>query len=126
MKTLGKMIIVGVCAIALLNIGTIRKKDDIILKTQTGPIAYKQKMEEIKEGEKGAPMPSMMLYPKWEFLSDPPYDDEKDEEGEEDKGIPQLGEPIPEDLSDLEEDKISMEDWWEIEEPKVKEPGKKE
>ncbi len=52
--------------------GAVRKKDDPILRTQTNPILYKEKMEEMKDGEKEAPLPSFKLYRKEEFLADPP------------------------------------------------------
>lgn len=66
-----------------LNLGTIRKKDDPILNTQTDPIAYKEKMEEIKDGEKGAPMPSVTLYAKEKFLAEGPVAKGKTDEAEE-------------------------------------------
>ncbi len=64
--------VLAVVVLCVLNTATIRKKDDPILNTQTNPIAYETKMEENKEGEKGAPMPAWRLYPRLRFLSDSP------------------------------------------------------
>jgi len=105
-------LIIGVCLLSLINMGVIRKKENPITATQTSPIAYKDKVEELKDGEKGAPLPSMLLYSKWEFFTDAPYEKSKDEEGSlEESWIPRLGEPIPEDLEGGEE-ALSLEDWW--------------
>lgn len=64
---------------SLLNLGTVRKKEDPVLKTQTDPISYKQKMEEMKDGPKGAPTPSFNLYPKAGFMTDPAVEVAKEE-----------------------------------------------
>ena len=125
--------------LSVLNIGTIRKKDDPILKTQTDPILYKEKMEEIKDGEKGAPEPAWRLYPKAKFNTETPMkvgreiQEESKTQGEE--RIPELGEPIPENLEGIEqeqrpgeeqavpaESKSSNEDgWWTEDEQKTEE-----
>lgn len=60
----------------LIHFAAVFKKDDPILKTQTNPITYKEKREEIKEGEKGAPSPSYKHYPKEEFLTENPVEKE--------------------------------------------------
>jgi hypothetical protein len=52
----------------LLNVGAIRKNEDPISRTQTDPISYKKKLEETKDGVKGAPTPSFRYYEKEEFL----------------------------------------------------------
>lgn len=64
----------SLAACLFLNLGTIRRKEDQdpILKTQTGPITLDAKKEEMKDGEKGAPMPTWRMYPRWRFLVDLP------------------------------------------------------
>ncbi len=117
MIKLESILIIGVCGIALCHLGAIRKHENAILDTQTGPIKYEDKMEEIKDGVKGAPTPSMQLYPKHGFQTDPPF--EKSEEGEltdEYLGVVQYGEPIPENLK-AEEEEYTGFDWWQIDEP---------
>ncbi len=101
---------------SLLNMGTIRKKEDPILKTQTEPISYKQKMEEMKDGPKGAPMPSFNLYPKERFFTDPAVGPAKAEEAK-DKVSDQANVPEVEEVSPEE----GSEDWW-SEEGKDSEP----
>ena len=100
---------------SLLNIGTIRKKEDPILKTQTDPIAYKQKMEETKDGPKGAPMPSFNLYPKERFFSDPAVGDAKGEESSMDSSAK---EKVSEVAVPQEEE---SEEWWGDEAPEAEE-----
>jgi len=117
MFKLAKLLTLGVCCIALLNMGTIRKQQSAILDTQTGPIKYEDKMEEIKDGVKGAPAPTIQLYPKYAFLIDPPYVEGEDPElTAEELGIPMLGEPIPEDVEGGEEAPETF-DWWQVKEP---------
>lgn len=82
----------GILFLSLMHVGTIRKKDDPIVKTQTDPITYKAKMEEIKDGVKGAPSPSLKFYGKYD--------------GEEQF---YTAEPMEEDLS--EEEALLMGDW---------------
>ena len=88
--------------IGLLSLGTIRQKEDPILRTQTEPISYKQKTEEQKDGVKGAPSPSFNYYSRNGFLSDPPVSKEK-------------AAPVPE-LVDSEINPQNQEekegDWW--------------
>ena len=85
--------------------GTIRKQEDPITKTQTDPILYKQKLEETKDGEKGPPTPSWKLYPKEGFMADSPVENKKEEvQPEPQSRIPNVGQPIPEDLRGLEPD----------------------
>ena len=52
----------------ILNVGAIRKNEDPIARTQTDPISYKQKLEETKDGVKGAPSPSFKYYEKEAFM----------------------------------------------------------
>ena len=96
-----------------LHLAAVRKKEDPILKTQTDPIAYKEKMEEIKDGEKGAPAPSMERYPQSGFLSKPPVVGESRAPEKKDSGggaIPNLGEPIPEDQGVDTDEEIQWEE----------------
>lgn len=94
----------------ILQLGSIRKKDDPILKTQTNPIAVKDKMEEIKDGEKGAPSPSMTFYSKETFLTDAPTKTFAEEED--------LVSQQKDDAELLFEEEVSggsnneEEDWW--------------
>jgi hypothetical protein len=111
-------IITGLCGIAILNLGTIRKKDDPILRTQTEPISVKEKLEEIKDGEKGPPTPSFQLYPRNGFLTEPPFETGKAAAGQLQAKIPELGEPIPEDLGGTEELEVGDE-WWAEEQTKI-------
>ena len=74
------LVFIGITVLSFFQMGVIRKKEDPILKTQTEAISYKQKMEEIKDGEKGPSMPSFNLYPKQKFLSELPVDHNKDEQ----------------------------------------------
>ena len=105
-------IITLILACGILNLGTIRKKDDPIARTQTNPITFKQKQEELKDGPKGAPAPSFTLYPKTRFLMDPPVSDKSKESPKPDQK--KLIEPAPEEVQYWEEDKDGKgeEDWW--------------
>ncbi|MBI3307517.1 MAG: hypothetical protein HYZ84_06915 [Candidatus Omnitrophica bacterium] len=107
----------------MLHAGTLRKNEDPILKTQTNPILHKQKMEEIKDGEKGAPAPTWKLYPKEKFLAEAPVaEDKKEQTPEPSDRIPVAEEPIPENLEGVtelssepsldENEKSQEEDWW--------------
>ena len=90
--------------LSLVNMGTIRRKDDPVKKTQTDPITLKAKTEELKEGPKGAPTPLWNLYPKREFLTDPPTQSVADGLGQTaGDRIPNPGDPIPEDLTGMED-----------------------
>jgi len=107
-----KWVLFGACNFLLLT-GAVQKKENPILKTQTDPIAYKAKMEELKEGEKGAPSPSLRHYPESGFLVDPPFEAKK-VEALKNSGIPNIDDPIPEDLSELTQEKepVRSEDEW--------------
>lgn len=73
-------------------------------------------MEEIKDGVKGAPTPTIRLYPKQDFLTDPPYVKEATRELSADElGVPELGELIPEDVEAGDEASETF-DWWQVEE----------
>ena len=97
---------------SLLQVGTIRKEEDPIKRTQTEPILFKQKMEEQKDGVKGAPTPSFNYYGKEKFLIEPPYEGENESE--------EISQPPSEDLEvdaedeDMEngEDAEDSGDWW--------------
>ena len=68
-KIISKSILIATWGtVFILNAGTIRKENDPILRTQTDPISYKQKLEETKDGIKGAPAPSFTYYEKEGFL----------------------------------------------------------
>ena len=87
-----------------LNLGTIRKQDDPILNTQTNPILYKEKMEEIKDGEKGAPSPSFTHYTKQDFLSESPVEPVIPEEAKSFvTALPSPEDEIPEQVSNISE-----------------------
>ena len=73
--------------IAFLSVGTVVKKKDPILETQTGPISYSEKAKEQVEGKKGPPVPTLELYPKERFLVEGPV-----EKGE---GAPSIEEDEP-------------------------------
>ncbi len=58
---------------ALFSMGSLRKNEDPIAATaQTGPISLKQKLEETKDGVKGAPSPSMTFYRDQKILTNSP------------------------------------------------------
>lgn len=99
----------------MLATASVRKKDDPILRTQTNPIALKEKMEEIKDGEKGAPSPSFKHYPKSQFLTEPPMEGQPDSEPEAPgKSAAEWDESLIEDLGEDEDTEESEEeDWWE-------------
>lgn len=67
-----------VLAAAFLSVGTVVKKKDPILETQTGPVGYSEKAKEETEGKKGPPAPALTLFPKERFLVEGPV-----EKGEE-------------------------------------------
>ncbi len=65
----------GLMFTAFLNMGTVRKQVDPILKTQTAPIKLKDKLEEIKDGEKGPATPVFTWYGGGnKFMVAPPFD----------------------------------------------------
>ena len=110
-----------VSLLMVLNIGTIRKNEDPILKTQTDPISYKQKLEETKDGVKGAPTPSFSYYKKEAFLVKSPMGEEKIQEAAASKKTvevsevdlkeetPEQEEPVVEETPSKEEED---EEWW--------------
>ena len=106
----------GLVISSLLNLGTIKKADDPILKTQTDPISYKQKMEEEKDGPKGAPTPSFKLYPKEGFMTDPAVEES---EGDELPADSASGEAVSEVAVSSGEDEESGDWWGEEEKPRV-------
>ena len=112
MKRAITLIGAGLVISSLLNLGTIKKADDPILKTQTDPISYKQKMEEQKDGPKGAPMPSFNLYPKARFMTDSSVAEPPAQEPQTDN---LAGEKVSEVAVDTA-DEQSSEDWWSSEE----------
>ena len=123
-----------VIVMSSFNLGTILDKKDPITKTQTDPISYKDKMEEIKDGEKGAPSPSFEFYPKkllnLRFRPEIPMVREKEEEKKShSSAIPEMGEPIPEDVPQAgpsEQEEIDLTDWKENPEMRQKEKEQSE
>lgn len=88
------------CATWTLQLGAMFKdKEDPIAKTQTDPVAYRDMIEESKDGPKGAPSPSFKLYERAGFLTDSPVAPESEEELSE-----KAAETLP-------EEQLS-EDWW--------------
>ena len=112
--------LIVVILVSLLNLATIRKKEDPIAKTQTDPIAFNDKIEELKEGPKGAPTPSFQLYAKSKFFTELPVDQKQTKESkEEGKGkVTELGK--------LGEEEEFEEDWWMEEEETAFSNGLKE
>ena len=102
-----KILLISILCLAVIQNGTIRRKDDPIAKTKTNPIAYKDKLKEIKNGIKGAPKPSIKFYGNEEFLTEDLVEKEKPEELKD--KIPNAGEPIPE---NLKEEKAQKDFWW--------------
>jgi len=111
-KELRLLVIVVVC-LSLIHTGKILRKENVVVqKTQTNPIKLAKKMEEIKDGEKAAPQPSMSFYGNEQFLVEPPYQKKlEDVMGEAESKIPQIGEPLPENLTGLEEEGVDLS-WW--------------
>ncbi|OQA41777.1 MAG: hypothetical protein BWY49_00245 [Candidatus Omnitrophica bacterium ADurb.Bin314] len=62
-----------VIVLAVPNLAAIRRSEDPIRDTQTDGILYKQKMEEEKDGKKGALLYSVKYNPKDTFLTAPPF-----------------------------------------------------
>ncbi len=74
-----------ILGIAWISMGSIRKTEDPVAATaQTGPISLQQKLEEEKDGKKGAPSPSMTFYGHRKFMTTPSVNDKKPEEVQED------------------------------------------
>jgi hypothetical protein len=100
-----------------MHIAAIRREEDPVLKTQTEPILYKQKVEEEKDGVKGAPTPSFRYYEKPQFLSEAPIDQKK----EETAPLPlpdttEEGIEAQDETGDEAETEEEAEDWWDWEE----------
>jgi len=83
-KIPGMLLVLGVCAAAFLNSGTVRRKQTGVSKAQTAGIKLKDKLEEVKDGEKGPATPSFGWYGgKNSFMSEPPVSKDKDEPASE-------------------------------------------
>ena len=89
--------------LALISLAAVYKEDDPVADTQTNPIAYKDKMEEIKQGEKEAPKPSFNLIAKEKFMIDSNLEEEKPQDSSEKNQAP-LGEDLPEDIKGQDQD----------------------
>jgi hypothetical protein len=102
-------------ALAALVSGSVRKKEDPVAATaQTGPISLKQKLEEEKDGVKGAPSPSMTFYGHNKFLTTPAVNDKAAEEGPEELDPAESGWE-PDFPAGSEGNKIPIEEedsWW--------------
>jgi len=122
-KELRLLVIVVVC-LSLIHTGKILRKENVVVqKTQTNPIKLTKKMEEIKDGEKAAPQPSMSFYGNEQFLVEPPYRKKlEDVMSEAESKIPQIGEPLPENLTGLEEEGVDLS-WWNDEGQAESDPG---
>jgi len=80
-------ILLLVFVVAFLNSGTVRRKQTGVSKAQTAGIKLKDKLEELKDGEKGPATPSFGWYGgKNGFMSDPPFSQDKPS-NEEDKVV---------------------------------------
>ena len=102
-------LLVAVILLGFLNSGTVRKRQDPIASAQTEAISYKQKLEEMKDGPKGAPSPSFKFYSKSNFLTESPMETAPDEEEELSGPSSGLEEELQSEggIGDNEED-----DWW--------------
>jgi hypothetical protein len=89
-----------------LNAGAIRKNDDPIVKTQTDPISLKDKLEETKDGVKGAPTPSFAYYGKEKFLVKTAVQEEEDAE----KSVEVSKTAVEVSEVDFEEEELAAED----------------
>lgn len=106
----------------VLQIGTIRKDENIILKTQADPISLEQKTEETKDGVKGAPAPSFTFYEKETFLQAAPTQTQKEEENKpkpQESQLPEAsfqekesGGEAPDEMKEQSEEMPENEDWW--------------
>ena len=66
--------------LALFSLASLRKNEDPISTSQTSAIPLKQKIEETKDGVKGAPSPSMSFYGSRQILTSSPVEQETGEE----------------------------------------------
>lgn len=97
------ILIIGLLTVFVLNMGLVRKKENPIRDTQTDPILYKQKMEQIKDGEKGPTTYSMQFYKKEKFFTEAPFSED------EEISTKEISTKEGEDLGD----------WWEESEEKI-------
>lgn len=101
----GMVLILLFCLV--FHTGVIRKEYNPIVDTQTDPIKLKKKMEELKDGQKGAPTPSFQFYDKSEdFQAKTAIGEDPEAEESVQSNIPALGDPLPENVQDGEGD------WW--------------
>ena len=119
------LFLVFVLGIALLSVGTVIKKRDPVVETQTDPVGYSEKAKEEAQGKKGPPVPRLELYPKERFLVEGPV--------EKKKGVPSEPEETEIDLwleeEGMEEGEIGEEEglWDEGEEgEEFKPPAQKD
>lgn len=115
MRTRALLISGSIILVCLLNMGVIRKNEDPVGDTQTDPVTLKKKLEELKDGPKGAPKPSFKFYIKDEKFQVRTAVETFAETNllaprDPDDAIPAWGDPVPEDLTGLEQDE--REDWW--------------
>lgn len=69
-----RFLLVYLLAAAFLHMGTIRKKETAVSKAQTSGIKLKDKLEELKDGEKGPATPTYGWYGGNNgFMGDPPF-----------------------------------------------------
>ncbi len=97
--------------LACCNLGVMLNKDDPVAKTRTDPISWKAKQEEIKDGVKGAPMPSLEYYKRQKFLVDDPYEKEQERLAPHKQTAPVTEE------AETAEDEGETGYWWEADEP---------
>ncbi|MDP3920904.1 MAG: hypothetical protein Q8R76_08885 [Candidatus Omnitrophota bacterium] len=95
----------------LTNLATVRKDDDPILKTQTNPISYKKKMEELKDGVKGPPSPSYVIYSKINFFVDPPMDSKYKRLDDDGVMLPEVEDLLPQEFGEVQEEAFDAS-WW--------------
>ena len=86
-----------VLVLASLSLAAIYRNEDPIRDTQTDPIAYQQKMEEEKDGKKGALLYSVKYNPSDNFLTASPVAEEE-----------KVMEPV-----EAEENTWTEASWWE-------------
>lgn len=92
---------------ACLNSAALLRKDNPVVKTQTDPIRWEDKQEELEEGVKGAPSPSMKFYANETFLIDAPVDKSADEDAHL-----YASEREPSEAPLRSEDEKSADFWW--------------
>ncbi len=68
-----------ILGLSFLNAAPMLKNESAVRKTQTDGISLKAKLEETKDGVKGAPMPSMQYYERGNFFVDAPVENKKAE-----------------------------------------------